>query len=47
MEAWTKKDYILDRTKYWMETSKGMTKKLAKDCAEEDWERYCEKYKTK
>ena len=43
---WTKEEYIKNRTEYWREERKGvkMSLKLAKKCAEEDWESYLEKY---
>ena len=43
---WTKTAYIKSRIEYHMEENKGikMPHRLAKECAEEDWERYCEKY---
>ncbi len=42
----TKAEYIKSRTEYYMEENKGikMTKKMAKECAEEDYINYCEKY---
>lgn len=42
----TKKEYIRDRTQYYREKYKGvkMPLAMAKQCAEEDYERYCEKY---
>lgn len=42
----TKTEYIKNRTKYYREEYKGikMPLRLAKECAEEDYIRYCEKY---
>lgn len=40
---WTKKNYIKSRTEYWRR-EEGLSKKLAEDCAEFDWQTYLEKY---
>lgn len=40
---WTKIEYIKSRILYYREEHK-LSLKFAKECAEEDWERYLEKY---
>lgn len=42
----TKEEYIKERTKYYREEYKGvrMPLRMARECAEEDYEKYCEKY---
>ena len=42
----TKAEYIKSRTEYYREEYKGtkMSLKMAKECAEEDYIHYCEKY---
>jgi hypothetical protein len=43
MNKWNKKEYLESRTKYYREEH-GLSLRFAKECAEEDWERYLEKY---
>lgn len=43
MNRWNKKEYLESRTKYYREEH-GLSLRLARECAEEDWERYLEKY---
>jgi len=39
---WTKTEYIKNRVEYWR--MQGLPKRHAVDLAEDDWQRYCEKY---
>ena len=43
MKKWNKKEYLESRTQYYKNEHR-LSLRFAKQCAEEDWERYLEKY---